>query len=199
MAGQRDGHPSAPCRVTFDLAIVALLSFASMAGAHPKDDPMNTMHMTRRSLVTGLAAGALLAYSRPSLAQDLPKIVVSKDPSCGCCTGWVDHLRQAGFSADVVETSEINRVKVRLGVPDDLASCHTAEIGGYAIEGYVPADAIKRLLAETPAGKGLAVAGMPMGSPGMEMEGMAPDTYEVVLFGPSGQTAFARYEEARLL
>ncbi len=160
---------------------------------------MKTMHMTRRSLVTGLAAGALVAYSRPSRARDLPKIVVSKDPSCGCCTGWVDHLRQAGFSADVVETSEINRVKVRLGVPDDLASCHTAEIGGYVIEGHVPADAIKRLLAEKPAGKGLAVAGMPMGSPGMEMEGMAPDTYEVVLFGPSGQTTFARYEGARLL
>jgi len=160
---------------------------------------MNTMHMTRRNLVTGLAACALLVHSRHSRAQDLPKIVVSKDPTCGCCTGWVDHLRQAGFTADVIETSEINRVKVRLGVPQDLASCHTAEIGGYVIEGHVPADAIKRLLAEKPAGKGLAVAGMPMGSPGMEMDGMAPDTYEVVLFGHSGQTTFARYEGIRLL
>ncbi|MBL0406695.1 DUF411 domain-containing protein [Microvirga aerilata] len=157
------------------------------------------MHMTRRSLVTSLAAGALLAHSRPLRAQGLSKIVVSKDPSCGCCTGWVDHLRQAGFSADVVETSEINRVKVRLGVPDDLASCLTAEIGGYVIEGHVPADAIKRLLAEKPAGKGLAVAGMPMGSPGMEMEGMVPETYEVVLFGPSSHKTFARYKGARLL
>jgi hypothetical protein len=160
---------------------------------------MNTMHMTRRNLVTGLAACALLAYSRRLRAQDLPRIVVSKDPTCGCCTGWVDHLRQAGFTADVIETSEINRVKVRLGVPQDLVSCHTAEIGGYVIEGHVPADTIKRLLAEKPAGKGLAVAGMPMGSPGMEMDGMAPDTYEVVLFGHSGQTTFARYEGTRLL
>jgi hypothetical protein len=157
------------------------------------------MLMTRRSLVTGLAACALLAYSRPLRAQVLPKIVVSKDPACGCCTSWIDHLRQAGFSADVIETSEINRVKVRLGVPQDLASCHTAEIGGYVIEGHVPADAIKRLLAEKPAGRGLAVAGMPMGSPGMEMEGMAPETYEVVLFGPEGPKTFARYEGARLL
>jgi hypothetical protein len=157
---------------------------------------MNTMLMTRRSLVISLAAGALLPFSRSLRAQDLPRIVVSKDPTCGCCTGWVDHLRQAGFSADVVETLEINRVKVRLGVPDDLASCHTAEIGGYVIEGHVPADAIKRLLAEKPAGKGLAVAGMPMGSPGMEMEGMAPDTYEVVLFGPSGRATFACYQGA---
>jgi hypothetical protein len=155
--------------------------------------------MSRRSLVTGLLAGALLAYSRPSGAQDLPKIVVTKDPTCGCCAGWVDHLRQAGFSAEVIETSEINRVKVRLGVPQDLASCHTAEIGRYVIEGHVPADAIKRLLAEKPAAKGLAVAGMPMGSPGMEMEGMAPETYEVVLFGPTGRTTFARYEGARPL
>jgi hypothetical protein len=160
---------------------------------------MNTMHMTRCGLIASIAAGALLAYSRPLRAQALPKIVVSKDPTCGCCTGWVEHLCQAGFSADVIETSEINRVKVRLGVPDDLASCHTAEIGGYVIEGHVPADAIKRLLAEKPAGKGLAVAGMPMGSPGMEMEGMAPETYEVILFGPSGWTTFARYEGARLL
>jgi hypothetical protein len=170
-----------------------------MAGAGSKVDVMNTPLLTRRSLITGLAAGALLAYSRPLCAQDLPKIVVSKDPTCGCCGGWVDHLRKAGFSADVIETSEINRVKVRLGVPQDLASCHTAEIGGYVIEGHVPADAIKRLLAEKPTGQGLAAAGMPMGSPGMEMDGMAPETYEVVLFGPSGRTTFARYEGSRRL
>jgi hypothetical protein len=97
----------------------------------------------------------------------------------------------------VIETSEINRVKVRLGVPQDLASCHTAEIAGYVIEGHVLADAIKRLLAGKPAGMGLAVAGMPMGSPGMEMEGMAPETYEVVLFRAAGRTTFARYEGAR--
>ena len=160
---------------------------------------MNTTSMTRRSLVTGLAAASLLAHSHPLRAQDLPKIVVSKDPTCGCCTGWVEHLRKAGFTAEVVETSEINRVKVRLGVPQDLASCHTAVIGGYVIEGHVPADAIKRLLAEEPMGKGLAVAGMPMGSPGMEMEGIAPETYEVVLFGPSGRTTFARYKGTLLL
>ena len=84
------------------------------------------------------AVSALLAYSRPLRAQDLLKIVVSKDPTCGCCSGWVDHLLKAGFSADVIETSEINRVKVRLGVPNDLASCHTAEIGAYVIEGTCP-------------------------------------------------------------
>ena len=155
--------------------------------------------VTRRSVLTGGCAAALAATSLPCWAQATRKIVVTKDPTCGCCGGWVDHLRASGFTAEVIESSEINRVKVRLGVPQDLASCHTAEIGGYVIEGHVPADAIKRLLAEKPAGKGLAVAGMPMGSPGMEMEGMAPETYEVVLFGPAGHRVFARYSGAQAL
>ena len=90
-------------------------------------------------------------------------------------------------------------MKVRLGVPDDLASCHTAEVGGYVIEGHVPADAIKRLLAEKPQAKGLAVLGMPIGSPGMEVEGVEDDTYDVVLFGPAGQKTFARYKGIRTL
>ncbi|WP_246505424.1 DUF411 domain-containing protein [Microvirga antarctica] len=131
---------------------------------------------------------------KPAFGQaGLPKVVVSKDPSCGCCSGWVNHLKAAGFPVEIHETAEVNRVKVRLGVPDALASCHTAEVGSYVIEGHVPADAIKRLLAEKPKAKGLAVPGMPVGSPGMEVEGVEPDTYEVVLFGPSGQTTFARY------
>ncbi|GEO18513.1 DUF411 domain-containing protein [Microvirga aerophila] len=160
---------------------------------------MTTMLPCRRTVLAGLAASALLAHRHAAVAQPLPRISVSKDPTCGCCTGWVTHLRQSGFMADVIETSEIDRVKVRLGVPQDLASCHTAEIGGYVIEGHVPADAIRHLLVERPAGKGLAVAGMPMGSPGMEMEGMAPETYKVVLFGPAGRRTFARYEGSRLL
>jgi hypothetical protein len=160
---------------------------------------MMTTFVSRRAVLTGFAAATIIVHHQVAWAQSLPKIVVSKDPTCGCCTGWVDHLRQVGFVAEVIETPEINRVKVRLGVPQDLASCHTAEIGGYVIEGHVPADAIKRLLAEKPAGKGLAVAGMPMGSPGMEMEGIAPEAYEVVLFGPSSRQTYARYEGARLL
>jgi hypothetical protein len=156
--------------------------------------------LDRRRFLTLLAtAGAVLAV-RPAFAEtDLPKVVVSKVPSCGCCSGWVNHLKTAGFPVEVRETPEINRVKVRLGVPQNLASCHTAEVGGYVIEGHVPADAIKRVLAEKPQAKGLAVAGMPVGSPGMEVAGGENDTYEVVLFGPSGQKTFARYEGARLL
>jgi hypothetical protein len=160
---------------------------------------MSFTPLSRRTLMTGLAVSAIVAGHSAARAEAFPRIVVSKDPTCGCCTGWVEHLRKEGFTAEVIETPEINRIKVRLGVPQDLASCHTAEIGGYVIEGHVPADTIKRLLTAKPEGRGLAVPGMPMGSPGMEMEGMAPDAYEVVLFGPSGRTTFARYEGARLL
>lgn len=145
---------------------------------------------SRRTLLAGLAAG--LATGRQALAAGLPEVAVTKDPSCGCCEKWVAHLREAGFTVSVTD-EPLNPVKARLGVPRDLASCHTAQVGGYVVEGHVPAEAIKRLLAEKPKGTGLAVPGMPVGSPGMEVEGMEPDTYEVVLFGPEGRSPFARY------
>jgi len=154
--------------------------------------------LNRRRFLTFLGtAGAGLAM-RPAFAETgLPKVLVTKDPNCGCCGGWVEHMKAAGFPVEVITTPQVNRVKARLGVPDDLAACHTAEVGGYVIEGHVPAEAIKRLLADKPQAKGLAVPGMPIGSPGMEVNGADPDTYEVVLFGPSGQTTFARYQGTR--
>ena len=156
--------------------------------------------LTRRSAFMGLTLSALVIRSGLAGAQGLPKVVVSKDPSCGCCGAWVDHIRQAGFSADVVETSGVNRIKTRLGVPPALASCHTAEVDGFVIEGHVPASALKRLLAERPAGaRGLAVPGMPLGSPGMEVDGVDPDEFDVVLFGPGGQRRFARFRGGREL
>lgn len=148
--------------------------------------------LTRRTLAFGLAAAAVAATGRGAAAAP-PRIVVSKDPSCGCCSGWVEHLRGAGFDAEVRELSDLAPVKRRLGVPAALASCHTAEIGGFVVEGHVPAAAIRRLLAERPAASGLAVAGMPVGSPGMEVPGSPDETYDVVLFGPFGQRVFARY------
>jgi hypothetical protein len=158
---------------------------------------MSDFSISRRSLV-GCVATAMVAGVVPARAQGLPKVVVAKDPSCGCCAAWIDHMRAAGFMVDVVETAELNRVKQRLGVPQDLASCHSAEVGEYVVEGHVPAAEVKRLLAERPRARGLAVPGMPMGSPGMEMDGQS-DTYEVVLFGPAGRTTFARYAGGRRL
>jgi hypothetical protein len=154
--------------------------------------------LDRRRFLTLLGAAGAMSATQGAVAQvSLPKAVVTKDPNCGCCGAWVDHMRAAGFPVDVVATPQVNRVKAGLGVPDDLASCHTAEVGGYVVEGHVPAEQVKRLLAEKPKAKGLAVPGMPVGSPGMEVSGAEPDIYEVVLFGPSGRSTFARYRGAR--
>ena len=124
-------------------------------------------------------------------------ISVHKDPTCGCCSGWVEHLQKAGFITKVFDTKDIDAVKKRLGVPDDLAACHTAEVAGYVIEGHVPAAALTRFLAEKPHAKGLAVPGMPVGSPGMEGDNAEP--YEVVLFGPAGRRSYMRFLGAKAL
>ena len=157
----------------------------------------SNMKISRRSLLVGLTSTSLVSAFPASAQAAKPLVKVTKDPSCGCCGVRVEHVRKAGFPVEVIESAEVNRLKVRLGVPQDLASCHTAEVGGYVIEGHVPAEAIKRLLAEKPQAKGLAVPGMPVGSPGMEVKGVEDEVYEVVLFGPSSQTTFARYRGTR--
>jgi hypothetical protein len=154
------------------------------------------MEMTRRVERRAVLAGIMsLAFASASRAEAGPELVVTKDPSCGCCNAWVEHMRANGFSATVRE-APVNPLKVKLGVPRDLASCHTAQIAGYVVEGHVPASAVRRLLAEKPKIRGLAVPGMPVGSPGMEVEGSEPETYEVVQFGPAGRKVFARYRGA---
>ncbi len=153
------------------------------------------LYPSRRALMIGAAqAAAALALSPPSLAAEaLPKMTVTRDPNCGCCSNWIAHVKAAGFPVEVVEVPDVMPLKTRLGVPDALASCHTAEIDGYVVEGHVPAEAIKRLLVERLRVKGIAVAGMPVGSPGMEIPGQAPQIYEVVLFASGEQRLFARY------
>jgi len=150
--------------------------------------------LTRRCFVAGLAGVALVRSL--AAADALPRVTVTRDPSCNCCGNWVAHLKDAGFPVEAVESTEINRLKSRLGVPQKLASCHTGEVAGYVIEGHVPADAIKRLLATRPPVTGLSVPGMPVGSPGMEVEGAEPETYDVIAFDPAGQRLFARYRGA---
>src|SRR5712671_3748888 len=145
---------------------------------------------TRRTALT-LMAGTVPLPMVPSWAAEDQVITVHKDPNCGCCTGWVRHLQKAGFTVRTVETADLDAVKSRLGVPADLAACHTAQVAGYLVEGHVPAVALKRFLAEKPNAAGLAVPGMPVGSPGME--GGTPQPYEVVLFGPTGHRSYMRF------
>lgn len=143
--------------------------------------------MNRKFL--GVAAAlALTACGQATAAT----IAVIKDPNCGCCTEWVEHLRREGFTVSVTDTSDQPARSARLGVPEELRGCHTATIGGYVIEGHVPAADIRRLLAERPKGIGLAVPGMPMGSPGMEQGGRS-EPYVTVLFDKASGKVFARH------
>lgn len=124
---------------------------------------------------------------RPATGAALPPMTVYKDPNCGCCAEWVKHARKAGFEVTVRDTADMASVKASFGIPSALESCHTARVGAYAIEGHVPADVILKLLRDQPAARGLAVPGMPMGSPGMEQGGMK-DAFDVVLFDKAGKT-----------
>jgi hypothetical protein len=145
----------------------------------------------RRAL---LAAGALLAVLPARAASPALKIKVYKDPSCGCCTAWAERLTAAGFSVEVEARDDMDALKAKLGVPDDLVSCHTGVINGYAIEGHVPPADIKRLVARKSAGKGLAVPGMPINSPGMEVPSEPNEPYTVWLFDKDGKrSAFAKH------
>lgn len=135
----------------------------------------------------GVAIGTIGLRVRTASAlspSPLRAITVYKDPDCGCCAEWVKHIRKAGFIATVNDMRDMESVKRAMGVPKTLESCHTARIGSYIIEGHVPADVIIKLLAEKADALGLAVPGMPMGSPGME--GARPDRYNVMLFDKAG-------------
>ncbi|MBA4151567.1 MAG: metal-binding protein [Acinetobacter sp.] len=162
-------------------------------------------------IVIVLVAAGLSAYlfraSEPVTTPSLPApiavleapstanaLVVYKSPTCGCCADWVDHLEAEGFTVDVHDREDMNTVKSLLGVPRELASCHTATVGDYVIEGHVAATEIKRLLAEKPTALGLAVPGMPIGSPGMEMDDKRMP-YDTLLFDREKATVFASHGE----
>lgn len=137
---------------------------------------------------------ALLAWTVPgsALAQRMPLVTVYKSPTCGCCKDWVKHLESNGFHVEAHDVTDLDRVKRNLGVRPQYASCHTAIADGYTLEGHVPADDIKRLLAERPKGRGLAVPGMPGGSPGMESAPKQP--YATLLIDDQGDArVFAQH------
>ena len=131
------------------------------------------------------AGGAVPGAQKPAAK---PSVTVYKSATCGCCSGWVEHMRRNGFDVKAVDVDDIDVPKKTYGVPQATRSCHTSLVGGYVIEGHVPADAVMRLLRERPKVAGLAVRGMPIGSPGMEMGGQK-DPYVIATFDKTGQTA----------
>lgn len=154
-------------RMTAGVTLIA--SMAACAGA--KEESANT----------GADSGAALVMIAGAAS---PTITVYKTPTCGCCTSWVEHLKQEGFKVVAVDTADVSPIKRALGIGEALASCHTALVDGYVIEGHVPAADIARLLRDRPAIVGLAVPGMPMGSPGME--GPRTERYSVLGFDKAG-------------
>ncbi|WP_076593239.1 DUF411 domain-containing protein [Herminiimonas arsenitoxidans] len=152
--------------------------------------------MQRRTILQALAlVGMVPAISFAKASQ--PVINVYKSATCGCCTEWITHLEKNGFKVNAHNVPNTAAYRTKFGVPQALGSCHTGVVNGYALEGHVPAADIKRLLAEKPKAKGLAVPGMPMGSPGMEVEGEPADAYDVVLFQADGSSRVYRHYAAK--
>ena len=168
----------------------------------------------RREMIAGIVAAGGLALTGcgPSeRKQDIPtqtsarksgsstpapraaSMTVYRDPSCGCCEAWAAIAKQAGYAVTLVDRPDMPEIKRQNGVPDTLASCHTAVVDGYAIEGHVPMEDVARLIKERPSGiKGIAVAGMPRGSPGMEMPDGSSDPFQVMAFDATGQVTSFR-------
>ena len=146
--------------------------------------------VTRREWLRVALGGAAATVATgmltiPAFAAAPVPITVYKSPSCGCCKKWVEHLGSNGFAVTAKDMDDLDEVKATFGVPAELQSCHTATVGKYVIEGHVPADLIQKMLKENPAITGLAVPGMPAGSPGME--GGSAEPYDVVAFDQKGK------------
>ncbi|GHT82476.1 periplasmic protein [Betaproteobacteria bacterium] len=137
-------------------------------------------HIAIPALAAALFTGAV-ALAAPATPGALPQVEVYKTPYCGCCGAWVTHLQQAGFSVKVQEVEDLTPLRARLGIPEAHASCHSAKIGSYVLEGHVPADDVKRLLEEKPQALGLAVPAMPAGAPGMDVPPEHAQAYATLL------------------
>lgn len=155
------------------LAAALLAGCGSDGGAHARDLPAQDRGEARAAAST----------------EGSSEVVVYKTATCGCCSSWIEHLEAAGFRVTAHDEADLTAVKNRLGVPGPVRSCHTALVDGYLVEGHVPADVIRRLLEERPQVAGVAVPGMPIGSPGMEIPGRPADPYDVLTFDGRGRTA----------
>jgi hypothetical protein len=173
------------------LAIALLLPTLAACARTP--DPAPVAPAPRPEAAAPVAASApeparVPAAEASNASATLPLVVVHKSPTCGCCALWTEHMHAAGFPVELRDADNLEPVKSRLGVPFGKGSCHTAEVGGYFVEGHVPAADVKRLLAEKPDAKGLVLPGMPLGSPGMEMPDGRVQPYTVELVRDDGTT-----------
>ena len=171
-------HRTTPGRA---LALAALAAALSACGGQQDE-------ASQPPAAAPAATPAPAAAAAPATPADAPLVVVYKSPTCGCCTKWVEHMQQNGFHVESRDTANVDPIKDAAKVPGNARSCHTGLVGGYAIEGHVPAEVVRRLLAEHPSGiAGLAVPGMVTGSPGME--GPYPEHYDVIAFHKDGTTS----------
>lgn len=159
----------------------------SERGPEARQKPIGDL--TRRHLLLGMGAGALLLVPGYSRGADTsgPEMTVYREPSCGCCEKWAALATQAGFNVRVVNRSNMQDLKRRLGIPANLTSCHTAAVDRFLVEGHVPMEDIQRLLKQRPAVRGIAVPGMPLGSPGMEVPDGTKEPFKVIAFDSSGR------------
>lgn len=154
--------------------------------------------MLLRRLVISVVPG--LALARVGHADDRPRMRVFRDPGCDCCRGWVRHMEQAGFDVRLEERPRTDPVRRSSGAPPELIGCHVALYDRFAFEGHVPPAAVRRFIADPGPWRGLAVPGMPVGSPGMEVDGVPAQTYEVFRYDQAGhQEVYARAQGGELL
>ena len=182
------------------LVLLAALTLPILGACSPAPDAGRggtSVAATRATASPQAAMPAGATKATPSAQTSaLPVALVHKSPTCGCCTAWVQHLRKAGFTVRIDQREDLEPLKKRLGVPLGKGSCHTAEIGGLIVEGHVPAEDIKRLLADRGTARGLVVPGMPMGSPGMEVPDGRVQRYTVERINADGSTSpFATHGE----
>ena len=183
---------------------IVVIDLDPVTGSHSKDPKLR---LTKEQVAAWMADAGFkpveefkifddkwfVVYGR-SAQKSAASINVYKSPTCGCCSKWIEHMRQSGFTVTSEDLPDVSVIKKKHGVPGAVASCHTAFIGRYVVEGHVPAKDVRRLLAQRPAIAGLAVAGMPVGSPGMEVDGRGSDAFDVVSFDANGRVAvFASY------
>jgi hypothetical protein len=146
--------------------------------------------MSLRNILLNITTLSVMVV--PLMHAAAPTMTVYKTPTCGCCSKWVEHMKANGFQVIVHDVPSTASYRRKYGIPDRLQSCHTAIVNGYTIEGHVPGADVKRLIQEKPKARGIAVPGMPMGSPGME--GARTDAYSVILIGNAGEeTVYQRY------